>query len=424
MAVNRLNGLSFRAGKIWCSFLLCLAMLLMSLRPIVLASIFDMPNFAKYGSGLLISSSFCMLGCFGVQTLLQRQMPMDIVNRKEGKSQIMLLQAVIIALVLCLVISIFLGLFVLVFSSFILILGVFHGLSQQLFLLATIESRSRGDYTRFGRQNFYRALFIFIAVIFVGYITKSAMNVLLAEAILSIIFSWKIIYGYIAENKFQALKLILMKALQNLFYLPWASALILMLTTIISFLLINCDRWFALGFLTTDSFACYAFIWILLSAAQSAQTIINSIFFPLLSRQYAKNGQLATFKYVAYFGLIILVICLLFSSPAFFLAKYFISSLFPEYVSVIRILPVFIIIGLLRVSDFWTSYLIIIGREKVLLMVSILSFAIVLIVWALLYDTNVNLESIALFAFMLALVKYFLVVLISIKFKEDKRCVI
>ena len=44
--------------------------------------------------------------------------------------------------------------------SLILAAGVVHGLSQQIFLLVTVESRSRGDPVAYAFQNFWRSLLV------------------------------------------------------------------------------------------------------------------------------------------------------------------------------------------------------------------------------------------------------------------------
>ena len=150
---NRLNRVSWLRieqrwkKEVWYVPILALAMGLMMLRPLLMARLFNAPEFGTYIAGLLVSSSFCVLGCLGLQPKLQRSMPMGFVARKELASQILVFQAILVALLLAL-----LGCLIGVADFSIaglspgnFAVSVVHGLSQQIFLLSTVESRSRGE---------------------------------------------------------------------------------------------------------------------------------------------------------------------------------------------------------------------------------------------------------------------------------------
>lgn len=143
-----------RLRQLWYAPVLGLAMGLMMVRTLVMAKLLSVPSFAQYSGGLLVSSTFCMLGCLGLQSLLQREMPVQIVWHRERAAVVLLMQCLIVTTG-CAIIGLLLvaaGFSVAGLTSNFLAIGIFHGLSQQVFLIATVESRSRGESLYFARQ--------------------------------------------------------------------------------------------------------------------------------------------------------------------------------------------------------------------------------------------------------------------------------
>src|SRR5450759_2430383 len=138
--MSALNTLTrHRLRQLWYVPLLSFAMGLMMVRILVMAKILDVPSFAQYSAGLLASSTFCMLGCFGLYPLLQRELPMQIVRHREQMGAVLLVQCLLVATA-CAVVGILLaavGVSVMGLSPFLLAIGVLHGLSQQVFLSVT-----------------------------------------------------------------------------------------------------------------------------------------------------------------------------------------------------------------------------------------------------------------------------------------------
>jgi len=58
--------------QLWYLPVLASAMALMMARIMAAARLLDVPSFATYSTGLLLSTTFCMLACLGLQSLLQR----------------------------------------------------------------------------------------------------------------------------------------------------------------------------------------------------------------------------------------------------------------------------------------------------------------------------------------------------------------
>jgi hypothetical protein len=129
----------------------------------------------------------------------------------------------------------------------------------------------------------------------------------------------------------------------------------------------------------------YAFAANLLAIAGSAQLILNSSVFPQLARTLAVSGRRTTFllcsKYCCALGGIGII-----SAPLVWLGWVkAVRHWYPAYESSNTLAIIFIIPGILRCSDFWGSYLIIVGSELKLKFATIIALSISFTVWYILF---------------------------------------
>lgn len=385
-----------RLRQLWYVPVLSLAMGLMMVRTLVMAKLLDVPSFAQYSGGLLVSSTFSMLGCLGLQSLLQREMPVQIVWHRERAAIVLLMQCLIVAAG-CAVFGLLLiaaGLSVAGLTSELLAIGVFHGLSQQVFLIATVESRSRGESLHFARQNLERAGIALVIGCGIGVMLESAAAVLLTEAIASFLLTWKTMRGVIQRSRIK-ISVVALLAVRRLGEIPWSSSIALLAVMIVSFAYLNADRWLAAQLLRPTVFALYSFAWILLLVAQSLQSLINASFFPLLARRFASAGSSAAFGLCARSSIGLLLACAAVSWPVSWLLNAVVLRWFPIYAESTSVIGIFLWVAALRISDFWGSYLIIVGREKRLLLVYLAVGVVVCVSWIYQVQPSAN-EAIAM----------------------------
>src|SRR3569832_814609 len=180
-----------RARQLWYAPVLGLATALMMVRLFALARLLDIPNFAQVSAAFLVSSTFTMLGCLGLQSLLQRDMPMMFVRGREAAARVLLAQSVVAAYGSAAVAM--LASFIVPFDfgspAMLVALGIVHGLSQQLFVLASVESRSRGEPLRFAAQSLVRAVIVVVAGLAAARVTGGAPWVVVAELAVSLALS-------------------------------------------------------------------------------------------------------------------------------------------------------------------------------------------------------------------------------------------
>ncbi len=371
-----------RMRQLWYVPVLSLAMGLMMVRTLVMAKILDIPSFAQFSGGQLASSTFCMLGCFGLYPLLQRELPMLMVRRREQMGAVLLVQCLLIATA-CAVVGILLaavGISVMGLSPTLLAIGVLHGLSQQVFLVVTLESRSRGQPLQFARQNLERAGIALAVGCGVGVILESAAAVLLAEAVVSLVLTTKTFRGVLQRSRIKT-TLVFLLATRRMGRIPWPSAMALMAVLFVSFAFLNADRWVAAQLLHPTAFALYAFAWTLLLLAQSMQAVINASFFPMLARRFAGIGSSAAFGLCARTSIGLLLACAIISWPVGWLLDAAVMRWFPGYAESTSTIGIFLWVAALRISDFWGSYLIIAGKENRLLLVYLTVGILICLAW-------------------------------------------
>ena len=398
------------SGRLAYMPIMAVAMILLMLKPVLMARFFVPEEFAAYSAGLLISSTFCMLGCLGLQSELQRSMPVSFYAGREREAFILLTQACLVA-VGCFFVLGFAGLSPLQVAGLGgagLTIGLLHGLSQQLFLLSTIESRSRGETLRYSYQLIWRAVFIVLVAVIVGWKTDSAVWTLSAEAVVSTVLAFGILFRSIASAR---IMLLVRLATCRLARVKWTSALTLMGVTVVAFALINLDRWLAGTIMTARDFAVYAFAWVILTAAQSAQAMVNASVFPALARKYAKSGAASSFKFAGTISLLFLVAGGVLAWPLCSLIDMGVATYFPDYIGATGIVTIFYFAGLLRFSNFFSSFLIVIGRERTLLVMNVSTLIVGVAGWFAVFGGRgfADLTLLACFTLWLTLLNYLMI---------------
>lgn len=348
-------------------------------RLLVMARLLDIAEFGYFSIGILVSSTFSMLGCLGLQTMLQRDSPGQFLREQDKQVNVLTIQSCMVAFALCLV-----GLVLVAVTAVLLdiegtfiALGLVHGLSQQLFLIATVESRSRGDAIRYAKQNLLRSAVLFCASFVIAFQAGSAAALLIVEATITIILSLRFLKVGFRDQT--AVSELIHSAYFKLPRIKWAVAFMLLGSSMYGILLTNGDRWIASSVLDISQFAQYSFAWIILIIAQSAQSVISASVFPYVAVRYASKGTRAAFMACAAIaggvGLLLSVL----SVPAYFLLSFGIDKWYPHYVGVIPLLPIFLCIAILQVSDFWRTFMLVCGLERMLVFFNSLSLLLVIL---------------------------------------------
>lgn len=360
--------------QLWYAPILAAAVCLTLIRLMLLARILDVHNFALLSGGVLVASTFTMLSCLGLYTVLLRDLPVLIVRRREARGAILLIQAMMVALGCAITAAALTPAWVSLASlaPSTILLGLWYGLSQQWFLVANTDCRSRGELIQFAKENLVRSIAVFITGLSVALWTGSACWVLLAESSVAMALVVASTHRILVRSHVQ-LKILLGVALRRISALPWRSAAVLLLNSFVGFAVLNADRWLAASQVDQSDFAKYSFLGIVLVCAQAIQGVIGSAVFPALARLKGVEGPHATFKLCATYSLGTLVIACFCAFPLWWAIDWIVGRWYPNYGSSAALLAVLLAVAVFRVSDFWATHLVVIGKENLLLLVNILA---------------------------------------------------
>lgn len=180
------------------------------------------------------------------------------------------------------------------------------------------------------------------------------------------------------------------------------ASLSLLATNTVSFVLSNIDRWWAAEQLAPSEFGTYAFAWTMIMIAQSLQVVVNASAFPALARRFANGPAAGAYQLASRLSWSSLAIGVLAIIPTFAGVTWLVESIYPAYTPALVALPYFLIVAVLKVSDYWSAYLVIIGREKTLLFINTAMLLVIVSGWRI-GTSQMDIQAFALLSAALAL---------------------
>ena len=362
--------------------ILGISMLFMLARSVLQAKTLGIEEFANYSISILISSSFCVLGALGLQSIIQRELPVYLKHGRLYRSlKLIMLSVIITILLMCIFgFSAFVSYTAVArdqeYSVEVFLYGLVHGGMQQVFLILTVFSRSQLRMYRFSWEYLSRSLLVVFMGLLVSYFLNSGVLAILAEAlatlVVSVFIACRVFGGYAAK-----VKKIFIISLLGFKKVPWSESLGLMVLMIVSFLSVNIDRWSAFFLLQKKEVALYSFFLIIVAAAQSFQSIVNSGVYPYLAR--SPEARVKNFSHILKLALLVFFLGFLFYIPFEYLLNYIVFKFFYEYSEMLGLLPIIYLLALIKASDFWSSYLLVLKCERYLTVVSASSILLFLI---------------------------------------------
>lgn len=348
--------------------ILGIAALIGLLRIGIYAHLLNVGEFGLLSKLLLISSFFCVAGSLGFQLLAQRDVPAVYAIGRYRKGIIILGRAGIVtsavAIITCLI-PMF-GLSPLSVPAFPFLLAIIHGWSQQLFMLIVIDSRSRLEMIRYSWQILARTILSSGAAIIVALMGGGALSIVAAEMLTTFLMTARMLDHLLHATR---LSISTFAALsKNSFNKKeWHVSAVLLGGGILSFLTISADRWLAADRLSSEEFGLYSFAWIPMLMALSVQALLNAGFFPLLARRRVvkSDANVLHLTAIASGGLLLFSLFIAFVSNI--IAAWAIPKWYPQYANTLFLFPPLLLAAAFRVSDFWSSYLIIMNRHIILL---------------------------------------------------------
>jgi O-antigen/teichoic acid export membrane protein len=394
--------------------LIALANFLMFFRLLALAKIFNLSDFGQFSMGMLIANSFCLFGGVGFYQLLQQKLPRLHISKKKKEALILTNQAIVSTLSIFIIVVLIIFAFAgkLRYEPLFLLISAFAGLSQQLFLVFTLQSRSANDSLGYSLEILIRNFSVTITIVMLAIFFQSPVLCILTDAILTFVIGFIIFfknYNFFSLNYF----FLSIKLLKNV---EWKKIIYLFMLSAFGFFIANADRWIAGIYFDKQKFGLYSFGFLILTISQSVQAIINVVTFPSISNIYQIYGAKKAFIYTKKIAILAITIAACFLPFFFFLANFMIGRFYPSFFSVKYVIALFMIVSLFKISDFWSSFLIISGKEKILLFIQfVLSASSGLTLLVILCFFSLTINTLALFVLFNNLIIYSAVVIYSHK---------
>lgn len=335
---------------------------------IVYAKLVTVAQFGALGQMLLVSAAFGMGASLGLQSVASRDVPALFARGLERRGVRLLAQTIAVASWIALLMLLWAaaGLSLFDLSAEELVLGVVHGWTQLAFLTLAFESRSRLEMMRYARDMAGRSAAIAAAGVVVAGLGFGARGVVLAEIAGTLAFCILIGRSVLARVRVGSRWLVRALAVHR-GRLPWRAALLMCAGTLVMFASFNVDRWIAAEALSRDIFGLYAFGWLVLLAAQSVQGLLNSGLLPLLSRRRAISLEASAYRLTALVSTALLVGGLLAVVPTAWMLAWTVEHWMPQYAEARPLWLPLLLAAVFRVSDFWSSLLLVVEREGRLL---------------------------------------------------------
>ncbi|MBO9194825.1 hypothetical protein J5277_11970 [Rhizobium sp. 16-449-1b] len=364
--------------------ILATAMALMLGRFLLFAKILDLNAFAELSAVYLVSGIVGMLSSFGMFLDLQRKLPGYLALGQRRAAATIIWQSLLGTVAIGIVGVAFAsaGLSFGSISSTAVLLGVMHGVVQQAFLIQTTESRSSNDPLRFSMQSIARALGILLFAVPISIEFGTALSVVIPECFVTGVMAISISHNTAKKMSLSHRRAALL-GVRSFRRMRWGSTLSLLLLSLAVTTSSSMDRWLSSLTLQPADFAEYSFASITMTAAFALQGLINASVFPMIAKRSAIHGVRSAYRLALLSAFGTLGIFLVAIVPAIYVAEFLILQLYPKYSDAIPLIPILAIAAAFRISDFWSSFLVIRDREKTSLLINMVAAGTAFVIWLL-----------------------------------------
>jgi O-antigen/teichoic acid export membrane protein len=377
---------------------------------IVYAGLIDVGQFGLLGKMLLVSAAFGVAGSLGMQSVASRDVPALFARGRDRRGLRSLAQTLAVTTVVAVAASLVAasGAAPLGLRPAEFVLSLLHGWAQSAFLTATFESRSRLEMNRYARDTAVRSVLTALAGILAAAAGWGGTGILVSEFAVTLLSFAVVAARAVGRTQFGA-RLLALSVLRRGWRLPWRAALVMLAGIIVAFVSSNLDRWIAAEHLERTAFGQYAFAWLTLVAAQSAQALLNSGLLPLLARRRAQSLEASAFRLTRLLSLSLLVGGLVLAWPLTSALSLTVDHALPKYGDALDLVAPMLLAAVLRLSDFWSSLLIVLEREGTVLAGQVIAVAAAgagFVLWMSGTESPLTARSLAWLAFATALMSY------------------
>lgn len=236
------------------------------------------------------------------------------------------------------------------------VLSVFQILIFFLFTVDLMCIKGRLDFTGYAKSLFLRNAIIASAGFVSAYITADATKTVLAEVVCAVVIYFRGLISFIIGLRLPALSFFR----RSLGFMP---------VTLVGAFLQFADRSLASSLLEVQDFSRYSYFSLVVMAGLSLQQLINTRVITVLPGICEKDTVCGFYYVVKVSAVVAVLLCGLLSVGMYFLQSPWFSAGWVKqdyYVG-----SLFVLIGLVRSVDFYSSYLLVMGRKGLLFLIQL-----------------------------------------------------
>jgi O-antigen/teichoic acid export membrane protein len=338
---------------------------LLFLRTFLYARVFPVEGFGALNQALLVASTFTNLAGIGLLQLAQKLLPQFHALEEREKFEDLLSSCVVmcalsaVAATGVLAIAVAMGWLqgLLLFA-----IALQFAVAQYLFSVRLIEIKSELRFLYHSRVSALRAVALLAVGVSVATLTGSVSATLAAEAMVTLTIAWPLVAG--ERGKTVIAKLRNFKSDHRWFSQYSAPAMRLFLLNGALTALYAIDRWFGIALLTKHEYGIFALGLTIISLFETLQLIVNVSAYPLMGRMIARGEQARAFRFASVASIVILAAGALCYIPFVLLLDFLLARYLPSYLEAANVIRLAVIVGVLRLADFYGSFAILLNYER------------------------------------------------------------
>ena len=326
------------------------------------------------GAGSLLVSAGVIVRCHTEIPLLTRKPEEELINFINQVKNTGFLTWIVLCTILLLAQNI------ITLSAQIQILSTIQVLVLFLFTIDLMCIKGRLDFIGYAKRLFNRNALIALSGFAAAYLTADASRTVFAEVICAVVFYWRGIAAFVSNIEIP--KKIFLH--QSLSFIP---------VTIVGAFLQFADRLLASSVLPPEDFSKYSYFSLIVLAGLSIQQLVNTrviTVLPEICEKNSKHGFIYTAKISATMAIFLLLVLstgmYLLQSP-WFAASWVVQDYYTG--------SFFVFIALARSIDFYSSYLLAMGKKHILFCIQLASSVLFLLVF--IYHSFISIISFSTF---------------------------
>jgi O-antigen/teichoic acid export membrane protein len=338
---------------------------LLFLRTFLYAKIFPVESFGLLSQAMLVASTFTNFAGVGLQLLGHKLLPQYHARGEREPFDDLVASCIAACAVAAAITAVVLGCAVALgwlHNGLVFGVALPYAIAQYLFVQRLIEVKSELRFLDHARMSGVRAVVLLGAGVTVAAWSHSVAATLAVEGAVTLLIAAPMLMG-------ERGKVLLHKALSIRKQHRWLAenypaALRLLWMNGSSTLLYAVDRWCGIALLTKREYGIFALGLTIVTLFETLQLIVNVSAFPLMGRMVAHGNHARAFRFAILATALVIVAGILCYLPFVFLLDLLLNKYLPSYVEAATVIKLAVIVGMLRLADFFSSYAVLLDQER------------------------------------------------------------